>query len=217
LKVSLPYRGSTGPLNLLIDSTGIKVKAGLIGKYIDVYEYGGGCIQVRAHDVVLPHTVMNQERRIMHAAITENKRLSAGLAHIKVEQDKAPTKVKIKPESDRNGYTKTGKRPLGRPSKMEGTTPANVQKVMIAKPARAPISEVYTLAGGAIISGHGDISALRLQVNDIFCHIFQLFMLFFTKKNSVFCFTPFLTDSVRCPPVHPEQLTANRARRERQC
>lgn len=63
---------------------------------------------------------MNQEHRITHAAITENKRLSAVLAHIKAEQDKAPPKVKVKPESARNGYKKTGKRPPGRPSKMEG-------------------------------------------------------------------------------------------------
>ena len=93
---------------------------GLIGKYIDVYEYGCGRIQVRAHGVVLPHTIMTQEHRITHAAITENKRLSAVLAHIKAEQDKAPPKVKVKPESARNGYKKTGKRPPGRPSKMEG-------------------------------------------------------------------------------------------------
>ena len=93
---------------------------GLIGKYIDVYEYGCGRIQVRAHGVVLPHTIMNQEHRITHAAITENKRLSAVLTHIKAEQNKAPPKVKVKPESARNGYKKTGKRPPGRPPKMEG-------------------------------------------------------------------------------------------------
>ena len=78
----------------------------LIGKYIDVYEHGSGRVQVRAKGLLIPHTVMNQERRITHAAITENKRLSAVLAHIKVEQDKAPPKVRVKPESARNGYNK---------------------------------------------------------------------------------------------------------------
>ena len=62
---------------------------------------------------------MNQDRRITHAAITENKRLGAVLAHIKAEQDKVPQKVQVKPDSARNGYKKTGKRPPGRPSKME--------------------------------------------------------------------------------------------------
>lgn len=76
-------------------------------------------IQVRANGVALPHTIMNQDRRITHAAITENKRLGAVLAHIKAEQDKVPPKVQVKPDSARNGYKKTGKRPPGRASKME--------------------------------------------------------------------------------------------------
>ena len=91
----------------------------LVGKYADVYEYGCGRIQVRANGVALPHTIMNQDRRITHTAITENKRLGAVLAHIKAEQDKVPLKVQVKPDSARNGYKKTGKRPPGRPSKME--------------------------------------------------------------------------------------------------
>jgi hypothetical protein len=92
---------------------------GLVGKYVDVYEYGCGRIQVRANGVVLPHSILNPERKITHAAITENKRLSAVLEHIKTEQDKAPPKVKVKPVSAKNGYVKTGRRPPGGPSKME--------------------------------------------------------------------------------------------------
>jgi hypothetical protein len=92
---------------------------GLVGQYVDVYEYGCGRIQVRAKGVALPYTILNPERRITHAAITENKRLSAVLAYIKEEQDKAPPKVKVKPESARNGYIKTGKRPPGRPSRLD--------------------------------------------------------------------------------------------------
>ncbi len=59
------------------------------------------------------------KRRITHAAITENKRLGAVLAHIKDEQDKASLKVKVKPVSAKNGYQKTGRRSPGRPSKMD--------------------------------------------------------------------------------------------------
>ena len=76
--------------------------------------------RMTAKGVALPYTILNPERRITHAAITENKRLSAVLEYIKAEQDKAPPKIKVKPESARNGYKKTGKRPPGRPSKMEG-------------------------------------------------------------------------------------------------
>ncbi|SFL60488.1 hypothetical protein SAMN04488004_1322 [Loktanella salsilacus] len=57
--------------------------------YVDVYELADGRIQVRAKGVTLPNTIMNPKRRITHTAITENKHLSAVLAHIKAEQDKA--------------------------------------------------------------------------------------------------------------------------------
>ncbi len=92
---------------------------GMVGKFVDVYEYGCGRIQVRAKGVVLPHTILNPERRITHAAIIENKRLGAVLAHIKDEQDKAPLTVNVKPVSAKNGYQKTGRRSPGRPSKMD--------------------------------------------------------------------------------------------------
>ena len=117
-------RHVTKDLMLKYDRKRIKLEIndltrGLVGKYVDVYEYGCGRIQVRAKGVALPHAILNPERRITHAAITENKRLSAVLEHIKDEQDKAPPKVKVKPVSARNDYKKTGQRPPGRPSKME--------------------------------------------------------------------------------------------------
>ncbi len=92
---------------------------GLVGKYVDIFELANGRIQVRANGMALPHTILNPERRITHAAITENKRLSAVLSHIKIEQEKAAPKPKVKPVSAKNGYVKTGRTPPGRPSKME--------------------------------------------------------------------------------------------------
>eukprot|EP00919_Chromeraceae_sp_WS-2016_P043701 GHVR01104325.1.p1 GENE.GHVR01104325.1~~GHVR01104325.1.p1 ORF type:complete len:101 (+),score=17.68 GHVR01104325.1:89-391(+) len=76
-------------------------------------------LQPCALPLPLPHTILNPERRIRHAAITENKRLSAVLEHIKAEQDKASLKPRVKPVSAKNGYVKTGRRPPGGPSKME--------------------------------------------------------------------------------------------------
>ena len=117
-------RHVTKDLMLKYDRKRIKLEIndltrGLVGKFVDIYEYGCGRIQVRAKGVVLPHSILNPERKITHAAITENKRLSAVLEHIKAEQDKAPPKVKVKPVSAKNGYVKTGRRPPGGPSKME--------------------------------------------------------------------------------------------------
>ncbi|RLJ40682.1 integrase-like protein [Litoreibacter halocynthiae] len=114
----------TKDLTLKYDRKRIKLEVndltrGLVGKYIDVYEMADGRIQVRAKGVALPHMILNPERRITHAAITENKRLGAVLAHIKDEQDKASLTVKVKPVSAKNGYKKTGRRSPGRPSKMD--------------------------------------------------------------------------------------------------
>ena len=91
---------------------------GLVGKYVDVYEYGCGRIQVRTKGVALPHVIFDQDQRVTHAAITENKRLGAVLAHIKVEQEKQPPKVKVKPVSAKNAYRKTGRRNDGWNSKL---------------------------------------------------------------------------------------------------
>jgi hypothetical protein len=54
---------------------------------------------LRASGGVLPHTIMPPERQITHAAITENKRLSAVLEHIKAVRDKTLQKVRVKPVS----------------------------------------------------------------------------------------------------------------------
>ncbi|MGJ8590093.1 MAG: ISNCY family transposase, partial [Yoonia sp.] len=75
-------------LTLKYDRKRIKLEVndltrGLVGKYVDVYEMADGRIQVRAKGVALPHVILNPERQITHAAITENKRLSAVLTHIK--------------------------------------------------------------------------------------------------------------------------------------
>ncbi|MEM6696418.1 MAG: hypothetical protein AAF626_17290 [Pseudomonadota bacterium] len=93
---------------------------GLVGKYVDTYEFADGRIQVRAKRVALPCSVFDpHQQRVAEAAITENKRLGAILAHIKKEQEKAGQPPDVKPESARNGYKKTGRRPRGRPSKMK--------------------------------------------------------------------------------------------------
>lgn len=93
---------------------------GLVGKCVDTYEFADGRIQVRAKGVALPCAIFDpHQQRVTHAAITENKRLGAVLARIKEEQEKAAPPPKVKPVSAKNGYKKTGRRPPGRPSKME--------------------------------------------------------------------------------------------------
>lgn len=84
---------------------------GLGGKYADTYEFPDGRIEVRHKGLALPCTIFDpHQQRVTHAAITENKHLSAVLAHIKEQQDKAPEKPDVRPTSARNGYRKTGRR-----------------------------------------------------------------------------------------------------------
>lgn len=87
---------------------------GLVGKYVDAYEIPDGRIQVRAKGVALPYSILDpHQQRVTHAAITEDKHLSAVLAHIKEEQEKATPPAEVKPVSAKNGYKKTGRRPHG--------------------------------------------------------------------------------------------------------
>ena len=86
----------TKDLTIKYDRKRIKLEVndlsrGLVGKYV-----AEGRIQVRAKGVALLHSILNPERRITHAAITENKRLGAVLAFIKEEQDKPAPKPKVK-------------------------------------------------------------------------------------------------------------------------
>jgi transposase len=103
-------------LTLKYDSKRIRLEVndltrGLVGKYADTYEFPDGRIQVRHNGVVLPCTIFDpHQQRVTHAAITDNKHLSAVLAHIKAEQDKAAVSPEVRPESARNGYQKNGRR-----------------------------------------------------------------------------------------------------------
>ncbi|WP_299831996.1 ISNCY family transposase [uncultured Roseobacter sp.] len=92
----------------------------LVGKYVDTFEFPDGRIQIRTKGVALPFMVFSpHQTRVTHAAITENKHLSAVLAHIKQEQEAGVMTPTVKPTSARAGYKKTGRRPPGRPSKLD--------------------------------------------------------------------------------------------------
>jgi len=67
--------------------------------------------------VSIPYSVFDKDQRVTHAAITENKHLSAVLEHIKSEQDKAtPKKRRAGKQATR--YQPTGKRNNGWNSKL---------------------------------------------------------------------------------------------------
>lgn len=86
-----------------------EITRALPGKYVDSYEYPDGRLEFRWKGVALPYSVFDKDQRVTHAAITENKHLSAVLEHIKAEQDKAPPK-KRRAGKQRSRYEPNGRR-----------------------------------------------------------------------------------------------------------
>lgn len=89
-----------------------EITRGLPGKYVDSYEYPDGRLEFRWKGVPLPYSVFDKDQRVTHAAITENKHLSAVLEHIQAEQDKAPPK-KRRAGKQQTRYEPTGRRNTG--------------------------------------------------------------------------------------------------------
>lgn len=86
---------------------------GLAGKYIDTYAFADGGLEVRWQGLSLPYRAFDKNQRVSHAAIALNKRLGEVLAFIKSQQDARPP-PRVKTNSERIGYQKTGRKPPGR-------------------------------------------------------------------------------------------------------
>jgi transposase len=94
-----------------------EITRGLPGKYVDSYEFADGRLEFRWKGISLPYSAFDKDQRVTHAAITENKHLSAVLEFIKEEQDKAQPK-KMRAGTQRTRYEPTGRRNDGWNSKL---------------------------------------------------------------------------------------------------
>ena len=90
---------------------------GLVGKYVDTYAFQDGRLEFRWQGISLPYSAFDKDQRVTHAAITENKRLSAVLEFIKDEQAKSDLKPQ-KAGKQRSRYEPTGRRNDGWNSKL---------------------------------------------------------------------------------------------------
>ncbi len=90
-----------------------EVTIGLAGKYVDTYAFADGGLEVRWQGLSLPYRAFDKNQRVSHAAIIENKRLGEVLAFIKSQQDARPS-VRVKTNSEKIGYQKTGRKPPGK-------------------------------------------------------------------------------------------------------
>ena len=71
---------------ILLEET--EVTRGLVGRYVDTYAFPDGRLEVRWNGVSLSYRAFDpDQQRVTHAAITENKRLSAVLEAIKEMQE----------------------------------------------------------------------------------------------------------------------------------
>jgi len=97
---------------ILLDPTDLA--KGLADRYVDTYEFPDGRIEVRWQGHSLPFRVFDRDQRVTQAAVVENKRLGAVLAHIKEQQEAARPAPRIPTNSERNGYRR--KTPAAPPS-----------------------------------------------------------------------------------------------------
>ena len=104
-----------------------EITRGLPGKYVDTFAFPDGRFEVRWKGVSIPYAAFDKDQRVTHAAITENKHLSAVLEHIKAEQVKvAPKKRHAGKQTTR--YQPTGKRNDGWNSKLTKRTKEKAEK-----------------------------------------------------------------------------------------
>ena len=89
-----------------------ELSEGLGGKYVDLYEFPDGTLEVRSKDRTLPYRVFSKDQRVSHTAIVENKRLSHALTIIKAQQD-LKGQPKIKTNSEKGGYKKNPRQLYG--------------------------------------------------------------------------------------------------------
>jgi transposase len=75
------------------------------GKYVDLYDFADGRLEVRWKEHVLPYRIFDKDQRVSHTAIIENKRLGHALAIIKAQQDLKYI-PKVKTNSEKIGYQK---------------------------------------------------------------------------------------------------------------
>jgi hypothetical protein len=101
------------------------------GKYVDVYDFPDGRLEVRSNGLLLPFSIFSKDQRVSHTAIVENKRLGHALALIKVQQDRH-FEAKVKTNSEKGEYQKRGRQIYG---------PDYVPKIPAKAAAKEPVAK----------------------------------------------------------------------------
>jgi len=89
-----------------------EVSEGLAGKYVELYDFPDGRLEVRWKGQSLPYRVFSKDQRVSHTAIVENKRLGHVLAIVKAQQD-MKHETRVMTNSEKLGYKKSPRRVYG--------------------------------------------------------------------------------------------------------
>ena len=111
-----------------------EVADGLGGKYVDLYHFPDGRIEVRWKGVSLPCRIFSKDQRVSHTAVVENKRLGHALSLIRAAQ-KIKHEPKVETNSEKLGYKKA-----------PPTAPRAAAFNPEARPASADPSDTSTVA-----------------------------------------------------------------------
>jgi hypothetical protein len=118
---------------IMLEAT--EVTRGLVGQYVDTYAFADGRLDIRWKGVSLPYRAFDpDQQRVTHAAITENKRLSAVLAAIQEMQEAAAPKV-TKVGKQRTRYQPKGWPRKPRKSWMDGRAARRAAEAAQVTPA----------------------------------------------------------------------------------
>ncbi len=96
-----------------------ELSEGLGGKYVDLYEFPDGRLEVRSKGRTLPYRLFSKDQRVSHTAIIENKRLSHALTIIKAQQE-VKREPKVQTNSEKGGYKKNPRQLYGPDYKPKG-------------------------------------------------------------------------------------------------
>lgn len=106
------------------------------GQYVELYNFPDRPLEVRWKVVSLPYRVFEKDRRVIHAAVVENKRLGHALAFVKLQQELRHD-TKVKTNSEKDGYKK-------RPRQIYG--PNFVEKPLAPKAVKMTLEITFVIS-----------------------------------------------------------------------
>jgi hypothetical protein len=127
----------------------------LIGRYIDVYDYPDGRIELRADGTALPYTTYDRLPEVNQGAIVENKRLGHVLQIVQqVQSERDNRRSQSTPSRTNLGLPPRSKKPAAGKKRQRQLDAADVEKAIrkVALASTAETSNEVTLNGHSAVA-----------------------------------------------------------------